>query len=130
MIARLQAWGAAVIAAAVAIMAAFGWGRWRGAQREKEKSRERIVVSQQQLAIAERVKANSDTRSEVDTDVLHLPIGALAPVANAVPDSAADRLYDEWSRDRDDDRLRVGPADSGLAAGHADRSDGPANPDP
>jgi hypothetical protein len=126
----LKVWATTVLTALAAVLAAFGWGRWKGSKRAREDAADRIADSERQVRLAERERADSEIRIEVDTDVLHLPPGILAPVANAVPDSAADRLYDEWSRDRDDDRMRVDTTDSGLPAGHADRSDSPTNPDP
>lgn len=99
MIARLQAWGIALLAAGTAVLAAFGWGRWRGAQRARHSARELITASEQRAASAERVVTHSETRSEVDTLVLQLPSAEIVPVGDAVTDSAASRLRDEWSRD-------------------------------
>lgn len=130
MIARLQAWGTAVVAAAIAVLAALGWGRLKGARVARELARARVAASEHQTAVIERVVDQAKTRTEVDTDVLQLPTGALEPISSAVPDSAADRLYDDWSRDDHNVGLRVDAADSGVAPGSTDRPDGPANSDP
>ncbi|ALN64568.1 hypothetical protein GLA29479_3717 [Lysobacter antibioticus] len=99
MIARLQAWGIALIAVCTAVLVAFGWGRWRGAERARKSAREQIVVGEQRALNAERVVEHSETRSEVDTLVLQLPSADAVPVGDAAADSAAARLRDEWSRD-------------------------------
>ncbi|WP_187308434.1 hypothetical protein [Lysobacter antibioticus] len=124
----LKVWATTLLAALAAVLAAFGWGRWKGAQRAHADARERIAESERQVRIAVRERADSETRTEVDTDVLHLPTGVLAPVASAVPNSAAERLYDEWSRDGGDDGLRLDAPDSGVPAGSTDGSD--RAPDP
>jgi hypothetical protein len=54
----------------------------------------------------------------------------LAPVAIAVPDSAADRLCDEWSRDGGDNGLRLDAPDRGVPAGSTDGSDRAPDPVP
>lgn len=117
-----------LLTALAAVLAAFGWGRWKGRQRERTDTAARIAESEQRVRVAERERADSEIRTEVDTDVLHLPTGVLAPVADAVPDSAADRLYDDWSRDGSNDGLRLDAADPGLAGGSTDRSDSATNP--
>jgi hypothetical protein len=126
----LKVWATTLLTALAAVLAAFGWGRWKGAQRARDDARERIADSERRVRIAERERADSETRTEVDTDVLQLPTGVSGPVAIAVPDSAADRLYDEWSRDGGDDGVRLDASDSGISAGSADRSDGTTNPVP
>ncbi|ALN78601.1 hypothetical protein [Lysobacter antibioticus] len=124
----LKVWATTLLTALAAVLAAFGWGRWKGAQRARDDARERIADSERQVRIADRERADSKTRTEVDTDVLQLPTGVLAPVAIAVPDSAADRLYDEWSRDGGDDGVRLDASDSGIPAGPTDGPD--RTPDP
>lgn len=119
-----------VLTALATAFAAFGWGRWKGAQHARDDASERIADSERRVHIAERERADSETRTEVDIDVLHLPTGVLAPVAIAVPDSAADRLYDEWARDGSDDGLRLDAPDSGVPTGSADGSDRPPDPVP
>lgn len=99
MMARLQAWGAAAMAALVAVLVAFGWGRLKGARRARDDAADRIASSERQAAIAERERDDSELRSKVETNVLQRPSGITAPVADAVPDSAADRLQHDWSRD-------------------------------
>ncbi|ALN93803.1 hypothetical protein [Lysobacter gummosus] len=126
----LKVWATTVLTALAAVLAAFSWGRWKGRQRERTDTAVRISESEQRVRIAEGERADSETRTEVDTDVLHLPTGTTTPVAVAVPDSAADRLYDDWSRDGSNDGLRLDAADPGLAGGSTDRSDGAANPGP
>ncbi|MGO1069720.1 hypothetical protein [Lysobacter sp. CA199] len=126
----LKVWATTVLTALAAVLAAFGWGRWKGRQRERTDNVERVADSDRRARVAERERADSETRIEVDNDVLQLPTGTPTPVAVAVPDSAADRLYDEWSRDGNDDGVRVDAADSGVSAGSANGSDGTANPGP
>ena len=129
MIARLQAWGAAALAALVAVLAAFGWGRIQGTRRAREQTDKRVADADRRAAAAERERRDGEVRTEVETDVLQLPTGSSpSPVAVALPDSAADRLYDAWSRDGGDDGLRLGAADSGVPPGSADGSD--RSPDP
>jgi len=99
MIARLQAWGIALLAAGTAVLAAFGWGRWRGAQRARHSAREQIAAGEQRALNAEHIVERSETRSEVDSLVLQLPSADIVPVGDAATDSAAGRLRDEWSRD-------------------------------
>ncbi|MBT2748340.1 MULTISPECIES: hypothetical protein [unclassified Lysobacter] len=128
----LKVWATTVLAALAAVLAAFGWGRLKGARRAREQAEERIAVSEHKVAIAERVINHTEVRHEVDTDVLHLPtsdlpLGVPAAMAVVVADSAADRLYDDWSRDGTDVGVRVDAPDSGLSSGSTDRSDGPAN---
>ncbi|WP_051885026.1 hypothetical protein [Lysobacter antibioticus] len=119
----LKVWATTLLTAIAAVLAAFGLGRWKGAQRASVTASERIADSERRVRIAERERTDYETRTEVDTDVLQLPTGVLAPVADAVPDSAADRLYDEWSRDGSDDGLRLDASDSGVPTGSADGSD-------
>lgn len=123
----LKVWATTIIAALGAVLAAFGWGRFKGKQGEREDARDRIADSERKARVAERERADSETRTEVDTDVLHLPAGVLAPVAIAVPDSAADRLYDEWSRDGSDHGLRLDTANPGVSTGSAHGSDSTTN---
>ncbi|MGH8080928.1 MAG: hypothetical protein ACREP7_10155 [Lysobacter sp.] len=119
----LKVWATTVLTALAAVLAAFGWGRWKGRQRERTDTAVRVNDSERRVRMIERERADSEIRTEVDTDVLQLPTGVLAPVAIAVPDSAADRLYDEWSRDGSDDGLRLDAADPGVSTGSADGSD-------
>lgn len=126
----LKVWATTVLTAIAAVLAAFGWGRWKGRKGEQADTAGRIAESERQVCIAERERADSETRAEVDTDVLHLPTGILEPVASAVPDSAADRLYDEWSRDGSDHRLRLDTTNPGVPTGSANGSDGTPNPGP
>ncbi|HJS09492.1 MAG TPA: hypothetical protein VJ809_17615 [Pirellulales bacterium] len=126
----LKVWATTILAALGAVLAAFGWGRFKGKQRAREDARELIADSEREARIAERERSDSEIRTEVETDVLLLPTGAPSPMAGVVPDSAADRLHDEWSRDGNDDGVRVDAADSGVSAGSADGSDGTANPGP
>lgn len=126
----LKVWATTVLTALAAVLAAFGWGRLKGAKRARDQASERIAASEHKAAVAERVIDHTEVRTEVDTDVLQLPSGLVEPVGHAVPDSAADRLYDDWSRDGDHVGVRVDATDSGFAAGPADRSDGPTNPEP
>ena len=128
MIARLQAWGAAALATIVAVLTAFGWGRIQGTRRAREQAEQRVAGAERRAATAERERRDSEVRTEVETDVLQLPTGHPSPVAVAVPDSAADRLYDDWSRDGGDDRLRLGAADSSVPSGSADGSDRSSDP--
>ncbi|WP_223619005.1 hypothetical protein [Lysobacter sp. ESA13C] len=95
----LKVWATTLLTALAAVLAAFGWGRWRGRQRARDEAESRLAASEQQAAIAERVAEHSQTRSEVDTLVHQLPDAETTPVAEAVADSAADRLRNEWSRD-------------------------------
>ncbi|WP_408951496.1 hypothetical protein [Lysobacter sp. Hz 25] len=123
----LKVWATTVLTALAAVLAAFGLGRWKGRQHERADTAGRVAESEQRVRVAERERADSETRTEVDTDVLHLPTGVLAPVAIAVPDSAADRLYDEWSRDGSDHGLRLDATDPGLSTGSANGSDSTTN---
>jgi hypothetical protein len=124
----LKVWATTLLTALAAVLAAFGWGRWKSRQRERTDTAARVAESEQRVRVAERERADSEIRTEVDTDALHLPTGVLAPVANAVPDSAADRLYDGWSRNGSNDGLRLDAADSGVSTGSAHGSDSTTNP--
>lgn len=126
----LKVWATTILAACGAVLAALGWGRWQGRQRERIETAERIAESERKVRVIERERADSQARTEVDTDVLQLPAGVLAPVSSAVPDSAADRLYDEWSRDGSDHGLRLDATDPGLSTGSANGSDSTTNPGP
>ncbi|MGO1069644.1 hypothetical protein [Lysobacter sp. CA199] len=126
----LKVWATTVLTALAAVVAAFGWGRWKGAQRARSEAADRISDRERQVRIAERARADSETRFEVESDVLQLPTGTPSPVAVAVPDSAADRLYDDWSRDGSNDGLRLDAADPGLATGSTDGPDSTTNPGP
>lgn len=128
MIARLQAWGSAVLAAFVAVLAAFGWGHIQGTRRAREHTERRAADAERRAVTAERERRDYEVRTEVETDVLQLPSGSPAPLSVAVPDSAVDRLYDDWSRDGGDDRLRLDAADSGVPSGSADGSDRSTDP--
>jgi cytoskeletal protein RodZ len=123
----LKVWATTVLTAFAAVLAAFGWVRWKGRQRERTDTAARISESEQRVRVAERERADSEIRTEVDTDVLQLPTGTTTPVAVAVPDSAADRLYDDWSRDGNNDGLRVDTPDSGVSTGSTHGSDSTTN---
>jgi hypothetical protein len=99
MIARLRNLIIAVLAGVAALWGLFGWGRRRGEQHAREQAIEERLTSEQRAATAERTVHSITTRTEVDTDVLHLPAGDTTPVADAADDTAAGRLRDEWSRD-------------------------------
>lgn len=126
----LKVWATTLLTALAAVVAAFGWGRWKGARRMRDETRARVNDAERQVRVAERTQADSETRFEVDTDVLQLPTGIPSPVAVAVPDSAADRLYDDWSRDGNNDGLRVDTADSGVSTGSTHGSDSTTNSGP
>jgi hypothetical protein len=101
MIARLQAWGAAAVAAVLAILTVFGIGRLAGSRRAKKEAADRVdqEEARARTAAAEREAADAQIRGEVETDVLRLPTGIDSRVANAVPGTAAEQLRDQWSRD-------------------------------
>ncbi|MGO1073359.1 hypothetical protein [Lysobacter sp. CA199] len=95
----LKVWMTTVLAALAAVLAAFGWGRWRGTRRARKAADERVASSEHRAAVAEQVSANTEVRTEVETDVMHFPSSDDGAVADTVPGSAADRLHDSWSRD-------------------------------
>lgn len=99
MMARLQAWAAAAVAAVIALLAVFDVGRLAGSRRARKETAKRVEQEQQRADAAEREVAGAHIRSEVETDVLRLPSGTDSPLADAAPGTAAEQLRDQWSRD-------------------------------